>query len=86
VGVPKGRRLRLSKAIHSCNMPSSRAADTEIASVTRYRPRTSGRERLRLSLVVGELKYDLWGLLSERKSRYWFLYVGDHNPHAFRGA
>jgi len=46
----------------------------------------SGRERLRLSLVVGELKDDFWGLLSERKSRYRFLYVGDHNPHAFRGA
>jgi hypothetical protein len=52
----------------------------------RRRNGRSGRERLRLSLVVGELKYDLWGLLSERKSRYRFLYVGDHNPHAFRGA
>jgi len=52
----------------------------------RRRNGRSGRERLRLSLVVGELKDDLWGLLSEWKSRYRFLYVGDHNPHAFRGA
>jgi len=52
----------------------------------RRRNGRSGRERLRLSLVIGELKDDLWGLLSEWKSRYRFLYVGDHNPHAFRGA
>ena len=63
--------------------------DCDILGRRRRRRRNgrSGRERLRLSLVVGELKYDLWGLLSEGKSRHIrFLYVGDHNPHAFRGA